>query len=71
MTDHRSDYLWDRSGEPDPEVQHLEEILGGLRHRGSLPVLPGRPAQLAPRRSPVQDRGAACACCFSDSRLRQ
>jgi len=47
MTDHRSDYLWDRSGEPDPEVQHLEEILGGLRHRGSLPVLPGRPAQAA------------------------
>ena len=47
MTDHRSDYLWDRSGEPDPEVQHLEEILGGLRHRGSLPVLPGRPAQPA------------------------
>jgi len=43
MTDHRPDYLWDRSGEPDPEVQHLEEILGGLRHRGSLPVLPGRP----------------------------
>jgi hypothetical protein len=23
-------YLWDRSGEPDPEVQNLEEILGTL-----------------------------------------
>jgi hypothetical protein len=42
MTDDRSDYLWDRSGAPDPEVQHLEEILGTLRHRGSLPPLPTR-----------------------------
>jgi len=25
-------YLWDRSGEPDPEVQELEEILGTLRY---------------------------------------
>jgi hypothetical protein len=24
------DYLWDRTGEPDPEVQELEEILGTL-----------------------------------------
>ena len=42
MTDDRSDYLWDRSGAPDPEVQQLEEILGTLRHRGSLPPLPVR-----------------------------
>src|SRR5947208_1398634 len=26
-------YLWDRSGEPDPEVQKLEEILGALRYQ--------------------------------------
>jgi len=26
-------YLWDRSGEPDPEVQELEEILGPLRYQ--------------------------------------
>ena len=44
MTDHRSDYLWDRSGEPDPDVAHLEEVLGALRHRGTLPALPARPA---------------------------
>src|SRR5947209_5089622 len=25
------DYLWDRSGEPDPELAHLEEVLGTLR----------------------------------------
>jgi len=26
-------YLWDRSGEPDPTVQELEEILGTLRYQ--------------------------------------
>lgn len=37
------DYLWDKSGEPDPEIQQLEEILGTLRYRP-------RPLQFAPRR---------------------
>ena len=27
------DYLWDKSGEPDPEIQELEEILGTLRYQ--------------------------------------
>jgi hypothetical protein len=27
------DYLWDRSGEPDPEVARLEHLLEPLRHR--------------------------------------
>jgi negative regulator of sigma E activity len=27
------DYLWDKSGEPDPQIQQLEEILGTLRHQ--------------------------------------
>jgi len=27
----REEYLWDRSGEPDPEIQRLEEVLGRLR----------------------------------------
>src|SRR4030095_3627519 len=26
-------YLWDKSGEPDPEIQQLEEILGTLRYQ--------------------------------------
>jgi len=26
-------YLWDRSGEPDPEIQKLEELLGTLRYQ--------------------------------------
>jgi len=29
----KDDYLWDRSGEPDSEVQQLEEILGELRYQ--------------------------------------
>jgi len=28
-----SDYLWDKTGEPDPKVQELEEILGTLRYQ--------------------------------------
>jgi len=26
-------YLWDKSGEPDPEIQELEQILGALRYQ--------------------------------------
>src|SRR5262245_52227251 len=26
------DYLWDKSGDPDPQIQQLEEILGSLRY---------------------------------------
>jgi hypothetical protein len=28
----RDDYLWDRSGPPDPEVERLERVLGELRY---------------------------------------
>lgn len=28
------DYLWDRTGEPDPDVARLEKALGPLRHEG-------------------------------------
>jgi hypothetical protein len=27
------DYLWDKSGQPDPQIQQLEEILGTLRYQ--------------------------------------
>jgi hypothetical protein len=33
MKEMKDNYLWDRSGEPDPEVQELEEILGTLRYQ--------------------------------------
>ena len=29
----KDNYLWDRTGEPDPEMQKLEEILGELRYQ--------------------------------------
>ena len=41
-TDRHEDYLWDSSGEPDPEVVRLEELLGELRHQGAPPSLPAR-----------------------------
>jgi hypothetical protein len=34
------DYLWDRSGEPDPEIRKLEALLGEYRHDGPAPVFP-------------------------------
>jgi hypothetical protein len=34
------DYLWDKSGEPDPEIQQLEEILGTLRYQPKPLQLP-------------------------------
>jgi FecR protein len=33
-------YLWDGSGEPDPEVQHLEKSLVQFRHKGEPPIFP-------------------------------
>jgi hypothetical protein len=32
------DYLWDGSGDPDPEVQKLEKILGRYRHNQPAPA---------------------------------
>jgi hypothetical protein len=34
------DYLWDKSGEPDPQIQQLEEILGTLRYQPKPLQLP-------------------------------
>jgi hypothetical protein len=36
----KGDYLWDGSGEPDPDVQQLERALGEYRHKGRAPRLP-------------------------------
>ena len=36
------DYLWDRSGQPDPEVQRLEQLLGRFKHDAPLKVVPHR-----------------------------
>jgi hypothetical protein len=34
------DYLWDGSGEPDPEIQRLEGVLGKFRHDSPTPAFP-------------------------------
>ena len=34
------DYLWDKTGHPDPEIQQLEEILGTLRYQPRPLALP-------------------------------
>ena len=36
----KDDYLWDKTGQPDPEIQKLEEILGTLRHQPKPLELP-------------------------------
>jgi len=35
-----NDYLWDGSGEPDPEIQSLEALLGKFRHDRPTPEFP-------------------------------
>jgi hypothetical protein len=49
----KDNYLWDRSGEPDAEVQELEELLGSLRYKPKpleIPahIRPGRRQSLLP-----------------------
>jgi hypothetical protein len=34
------DYLWDKTGEPDPQIKQLEEILGTLRYQPTPLPLP-------------------------------
>ena len=46
-----NDYLWDGSGVADPEVARLEEVLGQLRHRGTLPELAERGTPVRPQES--------------------
>jgi hypothetical protein len=36
----RDDYLWDGSGEPDPEIQKLESALSKFRHQRPAPEFP-------------------------------
>lgn len=38
--EYRNDYLWDRSGDPPPQVAELEDALEALRWSGRLPELP-------------------------------
>ena len=49
----KDDYLWDGSGEPDPEVQKLESMLGRFRHDRPAPSF----EQIADVR-PAKQRGS-------------
>ncbi len=40
----RDDYLWDGSGDPDPEIQHLEKVLGRFRHNRPAPDFSAAPS---------------------------
>jgi hypothetical protein len=47
-----SDYLWDKSGEPEEDVERLEELLGRFRHHTralELPAESDTPARVGPR----------------------
>ena len=63
-------YLWDRSGEPDPELQELEEILGALRYQPrSLEIPSGvqagrRTTQGPTRRGPGRARSRGRCLAF-------
>ncbi len=48
------DYLWDKSGTPDPDVERLEQMLERFRHDRLAPDLPAvLPVENLPRRSRV------------------
>lgn len=46
----KDDYLWDKSGTPDPEVEQLEQLLGNLRYRRPVNELP------LPKHAPINQR---------------
>jgi len=54
------DYLWDRTGEPDPEIQELEEILGKLRYQPRPLEIPAG-LQVGRERSLFRDFGLPLA----------
>lgn len=45
------DYLWDRSGEPDPEIERLERVLGKYRYQPG-PLSPALTSQFSWHRKP-------------------
>jgi len=58
----KDDYLWDRSGPPDPEIARLEKTLAPLRYRPSQPArsFPNWPRPAVPRRH-LWSMGAAAS----------
>jgi hypothetical protein len=52
----RDDYLWDGSGEPDPEIQKLERALGRYRHNRPAPVFRAAQSQIITLTQPPRTR---------------
>jgi len=50
MMNDNDDYLWDKTGEPDSEIQELEQVLGTLRYQPRALEIP---AGIAPSRKRV------------------
>src|SRR6185369_2011014 len=58
----KDDYLWDGSGETDPEIERLEGLLGRFRSEQPAPELPAAPVvPFRPRRSRILVPFAAAA----------
>jgi FecR-like protein len=49
-------YLWDKSGPPDPDIEKLERVLGTLRFRGTAPAFPSATEFTASRQSVFSSR---------------
>jgi len=65
------EYLWDRSGEPDPEIEALERTLAPLRYRHREITLP-RTARVAhPTRWAMAAAAALVLAAIGLSRLRR
>ena len=60
-------YLWDKSGEPDEEVQHLESLLSEFRYQPRPLVLPEAAPEMMPRATAI---AGAKATIYSFTNLR-
>jgi hypothetical protein len=54
MTDATGDYLWDKSGTPDPEIEQLESLFTQFRSESQLPAWIYEPLRSRAERSPVK-----------------
>ncbi len=57
-----SDYLWDKTGEPEADVEQLENLLGALKYKQ-------RPLEIPAATMPMRARPAATTTIFSRPRL--
>lgn len=56
----KDDYLWDGSGEPDPEIERLENVLSRYRYQPHS-LSPAFAEKLIPRRAPLWPKFAVAA----------